>query len=133
MLDGLPRRPKQAPEQTFGGYAQRFWSDYATHWKPSTEARNARCLRCDLLPWFGDMSLASIARSDVIRWRDSLADSEATFNRALPVLSVMLGYAEAGGSPSRRIEPVQGNASLQSRSSRSLSLRSRVSAGSPAF
>lgn len=108
MLDGLPQRPKQATEQTFSGYAERFWSDYARHWKPSTERRNARCLRCDLLPWFGDISLASITRSDVIRWRDSLAGSEATFNRALPVLSVMLGYAEQAGLRRAGSNPCKG-------------------------
>lgn len=109
MLDGLPKRPKPSSEQTFAGYAERFWSDCARRWKPSTEARNALCLRCDLLPWFGDMSVAAITRSDVLRWRDALAACPTTFNRALPVLSVMLGYAEQAGLRRAGSNPCKGS------------------------
>ena len=108
MLDGLPQRPAPTMEQTFRGYAERFWSDYARHWKPSTEKRNARCLRCDLLPWFGDLSLREIARSDILRWRDSLVGRQATFNRALPVLSIMLAYAEQLGVRRTGSNPCKG-------------------------
>ncbi len=39
----------------------------------------------------------AIARADVLRWRDDLADRQAIFNRALPLLAVMLNYAEQLG------------------------------------
>jgi hypothetical protein len=49
----------------------------ARRWKPSTVSTNAAYVQRVLIPFFGDMPIATIQRSDVARWRDSLAAKEA--------------------------------------------------------
>lgn len=109
QLDGLPTKPKARPERLFREYAREFWRDYSRHWKPATQSKNKRVLRNELLPTFGCLTLREVRRSDIIRWRDSLAARPGVFNRALPVLAVMMNYAEQlgyrlrGSNPARRI------------------------------
>jgi hypothetical protein len=45
----------------------------ARRWKPSTVKTNSSYLQRTLIPFFGDMPMATIQRTDVARWRDSLA------------------------------------------------------------
>ena len=107
--DGLPRPVSQAPAPLFGDYVETFWSDYARHWKPATQATNRGIIDRHLRPLFGAMTLDRIRRTDVLRWRDEMSDRPFVFNRALPVLASMLNYAEQlghrprGSSPCRRI------------------------------
>jgi integrase len=96
-LDGLPVRQRRRAVPLFRTYAAEFWRDYAHHWKQSTEQSNGRLLRRELLPAFGSLALDAITRADVLRWRDGLAERGGVFNRTLPVLAVMLGYAEQLG------------------------------------
>lgn len=107
-LDGLPtpRTVKAAP--LFRAYAGEFWQDYSRHWKPSTQKGNARILRRTLLPRFGELAVDLISRSDVIRWRDDLAERQGIFNRALPMLAVMLIYAEQLGYRRKGSNPCKG-------------------------
>lgn len=55
------------------------------------------------------MRLDEIERTDILRWRDDLASRQGVFNRVLPLLAVMLGYAEKlryrpkGSNPCRRV------------------------------
>lgn len=107
-LDGLPQRPKQAPALTFASYLERFWSEYARLWRPTTIIRNRSMLNHHLLPRFGDMQLKAISRSDVLRWRDDLIDQQGSFNRGLPLLAVMLGYAEKLGLRPAGSNPCKG-------------------------
>lgn len=109
-LDGLPARQPTKASPLFRDYASEFWQDYSRHWKPTTQKGNARVLRRELLPRFGELAVDAISRSDVLRWRDDLADRQGSFNRALPMLAVMLIYAEQlgyhdRGCRSRRGEP----------------------------
>lgn len=109
QLDGLPTKPRARPERLFREYAREFWRDYSRHWKPATQFKNKRVLRNELLPTFGRLTLSAVRRSDIMRWRDSLAARPGVFNRALPVLAVMMNYAEQlgyrprGSNPARRI------------------------------
>jgi integrase len=93
---GLPKRECRGPAAapTFADYAPEFWRDYARHWKPRTQVTSLAHIERELKPVFGVMSVDRIRRSDVLRWRDTMAGKAATFNRALPVLAVMMKYAE---------------------------------------
>lgn len=107
--DGLPGRERTQTVPTFEEYAPRFWREYAGHWKPTTEKGNRGILKTHLLPTFGKQALDEIGRTDVLRWRDDMASKPCTFKNALPVLGVMLTYAEqlgfrrAGSNPCRGV------------------------------
>ncbi len=109
-LDGLPRKPETAGQTTptLTDYLPEFWRDYGRHWKPSTIAANESYIRRELLPAFGGMRLDQITRSDIMRWRDDLASRSGAFNRTLPILAVMLGYAEKLGYRPKRSNPCKG-------------------------
>lgn len=107
-LDGLPTRRAAKAAPRFCDYAAEFWRDYSRHWKPSTQKGNARILRRSLLPRFGDLAVDAIIRADVLLWRDDLADRQGSFNRALPLLAVMLIYAEQLGYRRKGSNPCKG-------------------------
>ncbi len=108
-LDGLPKPPPKPSRVTLESYADEFLRDYGRHWKPATRKTSGEILRRELLPAFGGYAVADIARTDVNRWRDSLAGPrEAVFNRAVPVLSVMLQYAEQLGYRRKGSNPCRG-------------------------
>ncbi len=107
-LDGLPTRPKIKAAPLLRDYVAEFWRDYAPHWKPSTQKSNLAYIRRELDPTFGDLALDTIVRADVLRWRDDMAERGGAFNRALPVLAVMLGYAEQLGYRRKGSNPCKG-------------------------
>ncbi|WP_231735434.1 site-specific integrase [Novosphingobium sp. CCH12-A3] len=108
-LDGLPRRASSKIAPLFADYFHEFWTDYARHWKASTQARNAAAYKQDLLPRFGKMRLDHIGRSDIVRWRDDCATvCESRFNRAVPVMAAMFKYAEQLGYIRRASNPCRG-------------------------
>ncbi len=107
-LDGLPKRAVIKASPTMADFVATYWCDMIRLWKPSTAKRNHAAWRRDLAPHFGKMHLADIVSADVRRWRDECAGSrEASYNRAVPVLSALLDYAEAlhlrrtGSNPAR--------------------------------
>ena len=104
QLDGLPTKAKTRMKSAplFSDYAEEFWADYARHWKPTTETRNQSALKLYLLPYFGEMAVDTIQKTDIARFRDGLSARPQIFNRAIPVLSVMMKYAEQLGY--RRID-----------------------------
>ena len=107
--DGLmkpARRLSAVP--TFTEYVATFWADYARHWKASTQTRNRSAINAELVPVFGLLPLDQIRRADVLRWRDDMAGREGVFNRAIPVLAVMLAYAEQLGLRPRGSNPAKG-------------------------
>jgi integrase len=107
-LDGLPPPPEPRLRKgppLFCDYVDTFWADYARHWKPSTQTRNLSLIRKELVPSFANIALDAFTRADVVRWRDGLNQRPCTFNRALPVLAVMLAYAEQLGHRRRGSNP----------------------------
>ncbi|MGB7404740.1 MAG: integrase arm-type DNA-binding domain-containing protein [Pacificimonas sp.] len=112
-LDVLPEAPERVSRQgkapvLFADYVERFWNDYALHWKPNTQKRSRAAIRRDLVPVFGAMPIADIARPDIMRWRDDLVRQPGNYNRAVPVLSIMLGYAEQLGLRPKGSNPCRG-------------------------
>ena len=111
-LDGLPSRrtgkarSKEAP--LMRDYADRFWKDYAHHWKQSTRDRNRKGIDQDILPAFGDRRVDEIAKADIMFWRDGFAARTGAFNRTIPILSVMMSYAEQLGYRRRGSNPCRG-------------------------
>jgi integrase len=112
MLDGLPaaqRAKRDNPGATlFREFALRFWADYSRHWKPSTRKGNRARIFKDLTDIFGHLRVDAIRKADVLRWRDSWADRSGAFNRTIPILSVMMGYAEQLGMRPRGSNPCRG-------------------------
>ena len=112
MLDGLPASAGEEKPQNASplmqDYADRFWADYARHWKPSTQKRNRAAIYRDILDAFGDRRVDELRKSDIMLWRDGLAAQPGKFNRTLPVLSVMMTYAEQLGLRRRGSNPCKG-------------------------
>ncbi len=111
-LDGLPSRKttKSRVKETplMRDYAERFWADYAHHWKPSTRKRNRTGIDRDILPTFGDRRVDEITKADISFWRDGFAGRTGAFNRTIPILSVMMGYAEKLGHRRSGSNPCRG-------------------------
>ena len=78
----------------FTDFADEFMRRQARRWKPSTRENNRLMIRNYLLPFFGAMRVAEIARPDVRRWFDAMSGTPGNANRTLPVLSVMMRQAE---------------------------------------
>jgi len=112
MLDGLPvaqKARRDNPGATlFRDFALRFWADYSRHWKPSTRKGNRARIFKNLTDIFGHQRVDAIRKADVLRWRDSWADRSGAFNRTIPILSVMMGYAEQLGMRPRGSNPCRG-------------------------
>ena len=112
MLDGLPVAQKSRrnnPGATmFRDFALRFWADYSRHWKPSTRKGNRARIFKDLTDIFGHLRVDAIRKADVLRWRDGWADRSGAFNRTIPIMSVMMGYAEQLGMRPRGSNPCRG-------------------------
>ena len=131
-LDGLPKPPPKPSRVTLESYADEFLRDYGRHWKPATRKTSGEILGRELLPAFGGCAVADIARTDVNRWRDSLAGPrEAVFNRAVPVLSVMLQYAEQLGYRRKGGNPCRGIARYKRQTPRTLPVARRVPIARP--
>ena len=67
-LDGLPTRKKARAAQKrdaplLRDYAERFWADYARHWKPSTRKRNESAIFKEILGAFGDRRIDDLRRA----------------------------------------------------------------------
>lgn len=113
-LDGLPVAPKGTAKGKrpggilFADYAPRFWADYSRHWKPSTCKGNRSRVLKDLPAIFGHLRVDAIRRSDVLKWRDSWASRSGAFNRTIPIMSMMMNYAEQLGMRPRGSNPCKG-------------------------
>jgi len=110
QLEGLPTKAKEAVKTAplFSDYVAEFWTDYARHWKPTTARRSKYVIKLQLVPFFGEMTLDAIKRTDIARWRDGLSGSPTKFNSAIPVLSVMMKYAEQLGYRRTGSNPCRG-------------------------
>lgn len=110
-LDGLPetaRGRRRSKDIEFRAFAELFWKHYSLRWKPTTRQVSRSYIDVRLIPRFGDMSVRTIKRSDVLDWRDSMTQYPGAFNRAIPILSVMLSYAETLGYRKKGSNPCRG-------------------------
>ena len=89
--------PALAEERLFEAAAEEVFSRYARNWKPATLKVNRNYLRSTILPWFGGMNIADIAKQDVQRWFASLSATPVAADRSMPVLSVIMRRAELYG------------------------------------
>ena len=96
-LADLPSAPEQKKVPLFVDFAEEFWTDYSPHWKPSTRTSSRSRIDQLLIPHFGELPVDMIARSDINRWRDTMTKREGSFNRTIPIMSVMMQYAEKLG------------------------------------
>lgn len=107
-LVDLPTAPARPKVPLLADYAEEFWRDYAPHWKASTRKTSRYKLDHELIPVFGEMPIDQIARADINRWRDSMLGRGGTFNRCIPILSVMMRYAEQLGYRRKGSNPCRG-------------------------
>lgn len=107
-LADLPTAPQRPKVPLFADYAEEFWRDYAPHWKVSTRTTSRYKLDHELMPVFGAMPIDQIARADINRWRDSMLERGGTFNRCIPILSMMMRYAEQLGYRRKGSNPCRG-------------------------
>ena len=107
-LADLPTVPEKLKAPLFAEYAEEFWLDYSPHWKPSTRDASRAYIDKRLIPRFGTLSVDAIERADINRWRDSMADVGGAFNRSVPVMSVMMQYAEKLGYREKNTNPCRG-------------------------
>lgn len=107
-LVDLPTASERPKAPLFLDYAEEFWRDYAPHWKLSTRKTSRYKLDRELIPVFGEMPIDQIARADINRWRDSMLKRGGIFNRCIPILSVMMRYAEQLGYRRKGNNPCRG-------------------------
>ncbi|MCY3980497.1 MAG: site-specific integrase [Alphaproteobacteria bacterium] len=92
------RRDEALPEEKrFEAVAEEVFARYGRRWKPGTMKVNRLYLRNQILPWFGGMNIADIAREDVQRWFASLRATPVSADRSAPILSVIMRQAELYG------------------------------------
>lgn len=117
QLEGLPTKAKERVKcaPLFRDYVEEFWADYSRHWKPSTAKRSRSSLKLQLIPYFGAMTIDAIRKTDIAHFRDGLSDRPVVFNRAIPVLSVMLKYAEQLGYRRADSNPCRGTPRYKTR------------------
>ncbi len=89
--------PVLPEERLFEIVAEEVFSRYGQRWKPRTMKVNRKYLRNQILPWFGGMNIADIAKQDVQRWFASLRATPVSADRSAPILSVIMRQAELYG------------------------------------
>ena len=97
--------------QDLAAFAARYLAEYARpHKKVRTVTEDERLLRLHILPVLGNSKVRDIGRSDVARFHHGLRATPVAANRALALLSGILGWAEKvgertdGSNPCRHIE-----------------------------
>ena len=78
-------------------FAAEFLDCQARRWKPRTQETNARMVRKDILPAFGDLTVDAITVEQVRDWFASMSEWPGAANRAMRVLSMMMRMAELWG------------------------------------
>lgn len=87
---------KRAP--TLKTFADRYLDEYARpHKKPRSVAEDERLLRMHILPKLGNIKVADIGKADVARFHSATVKRPVAGNRALALLSAMMGWAERVG------------------------------------
>ena len=107
-LVDLPTAPERRRVPLFADYAEEFWLDYSPHWKASTRRTSRSRIDSQLVPRFGELPIDLIDRADINRWRDGMAGRGGSFNRSIPIMSVMMQYAEQLGYRANGSNPCRG-------------------------
>ena len=100
---------KAAPD--LAAFAARYMAEYArAHKKPRTVAEDERLLKLHILPALGAGKLREIGKADVAQLHSGMQATPIAANRALAMLSAVLGWAERVGerpdnsNPCRHVE-----------------------------
>lgn len=100
---------KAAPD--LNAFATRYMEEYAKpHKKTRTIAEDERLLRLHVLPALGTIKVRDIDKAAVAQFHSGMQTTPVAANRALAILSAILGWAEKVGArpdnsnPSRHIE-----------------------------
>lgn len=96
---------------TLSDFAERYMNEYAEgKKKPGTLETDRINLRCHILPTLGNLPVASITKSDVVRLHQSMKATPGAANRTIQLVSHMLNVAEKwgqrpdGSNPCRHVE-----------------------------
>ena len=103
------REPLASAENVvFENVADEVFHRYALRWKAGTLRVNRCYLRNQILPHFAERQIADIDRQDVQNWFASLRATPVAADRSMPVLSVIMGEAEAMGLRPEGSNPCRG-------------------------
>ena len=109
--DPMAARDATRGAPSVAAFAARYLSEHAAgHHKPRTIAEEERLLKLHIIPMVGTMKLADIGKADVARLHAKAHKTPVTANRALAVLSAMMGWAERvgerpdGSNPCRHVD-----------------------------
>ncbi len=95
----------RTPGHPMDAFAEEFLDRQAHRWKPRTLECNARIVRKDILPAFGDATVDALTVEQVRDWFAALSDRPGLANRAMPVLSMMMRMAELWGYRAHNSNP----------------------------
>jgi integrase len=96
--DPMAARDAARHASTFADFAARYLAEFAAgHHKPRTRAEEERLLKTAILPVLGTTRLTDIGKADAARLHAKLHETPVTANRALALLSAVLGWAERVG------------------------------------
>ena len=114
IRDGKDLAAERAAEKgapTLEGFSARYMAEYADlQKKPRTRVEDARLLRLYILPALGKRRLRDLERAEVARFHTGLRKTPVAANRALALLSAILGWAERvgerddGSNPCRHVD-----------------------------
>ena len=109
--DVATERDAEKAAPTFAALAARYLAEYAEpHKKPRTRVEDARLLKLHILPALGDRKARDLGKPDVARFHAAMRGTPVAANRALALLSAILGWAEKvgerpdGTNPCRHVE-----------------------------
>jgi integrase len=109
--DPMAERDAARRAPSLADFAARYLAEYAAgHHKPRTRAEEERLLKLHILPVVGTMKLADVGKADAARLHAKAHETPVTANRALAVLSAVLGWAERvgerpdGSNPCRHVD-----------------------------
>ncbi len=109
--DPAAERDVEKADPTLEEFAERYKAEFAaSHKKPRTRSEDERLLRLHLLPRLGRLRLGEIDRAAVARVHTAMVKTPVSANRAIALLSAILGWAEnvgvrqAGSNPCRSLE-----------------------------
>jgi integrase len=106
----LNPRPTPLPAVTLQALAEEYCANQGDRWAPLTLETSLGALRRSIYPALGGVDVAKLTAADVERWFDGLAQLPGSANRAAPVLSAIMKYAEQkglrlpGSNPCRRLK-----------------------------
>jgi integrase len=106
----LSPKPDSLPVVTLQTLGDEYCANQGDRWAPRTLETSLSALSRSIYPTLGDVDVAKLKTADIERWFDGLAASPGSANRAAPVLSAVMKYAEqkglrpSGSNPCRRLK-----------------------------